>query len=141
MTVKILFYGGSWLGPPTLRALIEIGHEVVFEHEVPGGISAVVSAGWHAKLPPFLVDRAINLHPSPLPLFKGKQPLLAQQKAGVRHTALTIHEMTPEFDSGPILVQRWIPLSEGWTLDEAGDKIRAVLKGCLQAALTGPGGV
>ena len=49
---------------------------------------------------------ALNLHPSMLPLFKGKNPWSAQFQKHVVMSGFTVHRITPEVDSGEIIAQK-----------------------------------
>lgn len=54
--------------------------------------------------------RQINIHPSLLPLFKGLHPQRQALAAGVRLSGCTVHFVTPELDSGPIIAQAAVPV-------------------------------
>tara|TARA_A100001015_G_scaffold264890_1_gene312813 strand:+ start:151 stop:723 length:573 start_codon:yes stop_codon:yes gene_type:complete len=61
--------------------------------------------------------RMINIHPSLLPSFKG---LHAQRQAldyGVKITGCTVHHVTKEMDSGPIILQAAVPVFKDDTLE------------------------
>jgi phosphoribosylglycinamide formyltransferase 1 len=82
----------------------------------------VVMAGWlkHWPIPDRWVGRTINIHPSLLPAFGGKglygqrvhEAVLA---AGVRESGCTVHFVTPEYDAGPVILQRTCPVLSGDT--------------------------
>jgi phosphoribosylglycinamide formyltransferase-1 len=58
-------------------------------------------------------DAILNIHPSLLPAFQG---IDAQRQAldyGVRVSGVTVHLVTPELDSGPIVLQRVVPVLDG----------------------------
>jgi len=59
-------------------------------------------ARWHGKL--------LNIHPSLLPAFKGAHAVRDALKAGVKETGCTVHLVTDELDSGPILLQAKVPV-------------------------------
>jgi methionyl-tRNA formyltransferase len=51
------------------------------------------------------VGRAINIHNAPLPHYRGVSPINWALKDGQRSHGVTIHEITPGIDDGPILSQ------------------------------------
>jgi len=55
-------------------------------------------------------DRMINIHPSLLPKFKGLHTHKRALEAGEAEHGLTIHYVTAELDSGPILKQVKVPV-------------------------------
>ncbi len=78
-------------------------------------IDLVVLAGFLRLLviPEVWLGRVINIHPSLLPAFGGKgyfgeRVHQAVIDRGVQFTGCTVHYVTNEYDSGPILVQRCI---------------------------------
>jgi phosphoribosylglycinamide formyltransferase-1 len=58
-------------------------------------------------------DRLVNIHPSLLPAFKGLHPHRDAIAAGVKFSGCTVHYVRPEMDSGPIIVQAAVPVSDG----------------------------
>lgn len=73
----------------------------------------LISAGYDHIVPESVLDsfeRAINAHWSLLPYGRGENPnvwsIIDDHPAGV-----TIHEMLPEVDSGPIIAQREVPVN------------------------------
>ena len=48
-------------------------------------------------------ERIINLHNAPLPRYRGVSPINWALKNGEAHHGVTIHEITPGIDDGPIL--------------------------------------
>jgi methionyl-tRNA formyltransferase len=49
--------------------------------------------------------RALNLHNSPLPRYRGVSPINWALKNGENHHGVTIHEISPGIDDGPIVGQ------------------------------------
>lgn len=87
-------------------------HEIFKEQEV----SLVILAGFMRIVSPYLIEkydeRMMNIHPSLLPAFKG---LNAQKKAleyGVKVSGCTVHYVSKEVDSGPIIVQHPVPVKK-----------------------------
>jgi phosphoribosylglycinamide formyltransferase-1 len=79
--------------------------------------------------------RQINIHPALLPLFKGLHPQRQALAAGVRVSGATVHFVTPELDSGPIIAQAAVPVVPGDTEDTLGRRILVVEHRIYPAAL------
>jgi methionyl-tRNA formyltransferase len=62
---------------------------------------------------------AVNSHPSPLPRYRGPQPMAWMVRNGETEAALTFHRMVPELDAGPILAQASFPFD----LDESEEEL------------------
>src|SRR5262249_13686971 len=58
-------------------------------------------------------DRIVNIHPSLLPAFPGLHPQRQALMAGVRFTGCTVHFVSPQVDSGPIIAQAVVPTRPG----------------------------
>ncbi|MDY6805622.1 MAG: phosphoribosylglycinamide formyltransferase [Cyanobacteriota bacterium] len=74
----------------------------------------VVMAGWMRIVTKVLVNafpnRIINIHPSLLPSFPGIRAVEQALAAGVKITGCTVHLVSEEVDSGPILMQAAVPV-------------------------------
>ncbi|MCF8133745.1 MAG: phosphoribosylglycinamide formyltransferase [Synechococcus sp. Tobar2m-G35] len=74
----------------------------------------VVMAGWMRIVTPRLINafpqRLLNLHPSLLPSFRGRDGIGDALAAGVTLAGCTAHLVVPEVDAGPILVQAAVPV-------------------------------
>jgi methionyl-tRNA formyltransferase len=55
---------------------------------------------------------ALNVHPSLLPAYRGKEPLFWALLRGEHEVGVTVHRMTEEVDAGPILLQRRIEVPD-----------------------------
>jgi phosphoribosylglycinamide formyltransferase 1 len=96
----------------------------VFEPIRHSKADLVILAGFLAliKIPPEYKGRVINIHPSLIPAFCGKgyygskvhEAVLAM---GAKVTGCTIHFADDEYDNGPIIVQRPVPVQEDDTLE------------------------
>ena len=77
----------------------------------------VLLAGFMRILTPELIARyprrMINIHPSLLPSFPGLHTHARALAAGVKLHGCTVHLVTPELDSGPILAQAAVPVLPG----------------------------
>ena len=58
-------------------------------------------------------DAILNIHPSLLPAFPGIDAQRQALDSGVRVSGVTVHLVTPELDSGPIVLQRVVPVLDG----------------------------
>ncbi|MBI3467639.1 MAG: phosphoribosylglycinamide formyltransferase [Planctomycetes bacterium] len=72
------------------------------------------------KIPPDFAGRVINIHPALLPAFGGKgmyghRVHEAVLKAGVKVSGCTVHLVDDQYDHGPIILQRTIPVRAGDT--------------------------
>jgi phosphoribosylglycinamide formyltransferase-1 len=78
------------------------------------GIEIVCLAGFMRILTPGFVEawagRMLNIHPSLLPAFKGTDTHARALAAGVTRHGCTVHFVTPELDSGPIVAQAEVPV-------------------------------
>jgi phosphoribosylglycinamide formyltransferase 1 len=74
----------------------------------------LIMAGWMRIVTQVLLDafphRAINIHPSLLPSFKGIDAVEKALAAGVKITGCTVHLVSLEVDSGEILMQAAVPI-------------------------------
>jgi phosphoribosylglycinamide formyltransferase-1 len=71
----------------------------------------------------FYKHRILNIHPSLLPAFKG---LRAQKQAldyGVKVSGCTVHYVTEDMDSGPIILQECVPVYEDDTEETLENRI------------------
>ena len=56
-----------------------------------------------------------NLHPGPLPEYRGPDPVFWALKNNEQQSALTLHKMDQDFDTGPIIMSEPIPVYESDT--------------------------
>jgi phosphoribosylglycinamide formyltransferase-1 len=74
-------------------------------------------AGYMRLLSPRFVatypQRILNIHPSLLPSFPGLHPQRQALAAGVKVSGCTVHFVDAGLDSGPIVLQRAVPVEEG----------------------------
>ena len=90
-------------------------------------IQMVVLAGYMRIIGPTLLKvwegRMINLHPSLLPEFPGKDGIGDAFRAGVRETGVTVHFVDAGVDTGPIIAQESLMIDPAETLDSLEEKI------------------
>jgi len=77
----------------------------------------VLLAGFMRILTPAFIQRyarrMLNIHPSLLPAFAGLHTHRRALEAGVKLHGCTVHFVTPELDSGPIVIQAAVPVHDG----------------------------
>jgi phosphoribosylglycinamide formyltransferase-1 len=90
------------------------------------GADLVVLAGYMQLLSPSFVDRfrnrIVNVHPALLPSFPGLDAVQQALDHGVKMTGVTVHFVDEGVDSGPIILQRPVPVPpdrEWQTLEDA----------------------
>jgi phosphoribosylglycinamide formyltransferase-1 len=90
-------------------------------------VEIVCLAGYMRLLTPFLVGawhgRMLNVHPSLLPSFPGLHTHARALEAGVKLHGCTVHLVTAEMDSGPILAQAAVPVLAGDTEDDLAERV------------------
>ncbi len=78
------------------------------------GVKLVVLAGYMELLSSEVVgrfrNRMINVHPALLPSFAGLDAIGQALRHGVRITGVTVHFVDEGVDSGPIILQRPVPV-------------------------------
>ncbi len=82
----------------------------------------IVLAGYMKLLTPGFLHvfrgRVINIHPSLLPLFPGKNGYAEAFAAGVSESGCTVHYVDEGMDTGEIIAQKSFLLKKGETFDE-----------------------
>jgi len=94
------------------------GHEAnVLAALAAAGVEWVCLAGYMRLLSPDFVRRyprrILNVHPSLLPAFPGLEAQRQALEHGVRVSGCTVHLVDEGLDSGPIVVQRAVPVRDG----------------------------
>ena len=102
-------------------------------------VQLVVLAGYMKIVTSVLIDsyesRIMNIHPALLPSFPG---LDAQRQAldhGVKVSGCTVHFVTEGMDTGPIILQRAVPVEEGDSADTLAERILKEEHGLLPRAI------
>jgi phosphoribosylglycinamide formyltransferase-1 len=92
-------------------------------------IELVVLAGYMRLLSSVMVEafagRIINIHPSLLPSFPGKDAIGQALQYGVKVSGVTVHFVDGGMDTGPIIAQRVVPVAEMDTRDSLTAAIQA----------------
>jgi phosphoribosylglycinamide formyltransferase 1 len=108
---------------------VEYTHRVVAALEAER-VDLVAVAGFGTILSKPFVDafggRAVNTHPALLPAFKGWHAVRDALEQGVKVTGTTVHLVTEDVDSGPILAQEAVPVLESDTEETLHERIKEV---------------
>jgi phosphoribosylglycinamide formyltransferase 1 len=91
-------------------------------------VDLVVCAGWDRVLKPEFVSRfagrVMNVHPSLLPAFGGGLHAIEEAwRYGVKVTGCTVHFVTEEVDSGPVISQAAVDVEQNDTIETLAEKI------------------
>src|SRR5690625_2972111 len=70
--------------------------------------------------------KIINIHPSLLPAFPGKDAIGQAYSAGVKTTGVTVHYVDTGIDTGPIIAQKEVPILPEDTEDTLKQRIQRV---------------
>lgn len=70
------------------------------------GFMRMLSPGFLAAFP----NAVLNIHPSLLPAFPGEHAVRQAVEHGVKVSGATVHFVTSDLDSGPIIVQEPVPV-------------------------------
>ncbi len=92
----------------------------------------IVCGSFPYRIPAEIVDiprlGAVNLHPAPLPRYRGPNPM-RQIYDGQETIVATLHRIEPEFDAGSILSQQTRPIPADATMQA----LRAVIEDVIMA--------
>ena len=99
-----------------------------FEYFSQNPFDLYVLAGYMKVLPSNVLGLGtfINIHPSLLPAFKGKDAIKQAYDYGVKVTGVTVHYVAEEVDSGKIIAQTPIMIEEDMNLAELEEKIHEI---------------
>ncbi len=115
----------------------QVLHKQLVEHE----IGLIVLAGYMRLIGPTLLNswegRLINLHPSLLPKFPGKDAIEQACQAGVATTGATVHFVDSGMDTGPVIAQEQVPRSPNDTLETLAARIHQVEHRLLPQVVAG----
>lgn len=84
-------------------------------------IQLIVLAGYMRIVSSYLIKKfnkkIINIHPSYLPEFPGKNGIRDAYEGKVKYTGITIHYVNEKIDGGEIIFQKKIEIKSDWTLE------------------------
>ena len=93
------------------------------------GVEVLLLAGFmrllHATLLEAYPDRILNIHPSLLPAFPGRDAIGQAWRHGARVTGCTVHLVDEAVDGGAIVAQSAVEVGEGESLESLTARIHA----------------
>jgi phosphoribosylglycinamide formyltransferase-1 len=98
------------------------------------GVELVVLSGYLRRLGPKTLSRyagrVVNIHPGPLPEFGGhgmygRRVHEAVLAAGATESGVAIHVVDEEYDHGPVIARKVVPLEPGETPETLEARVRA----------------
>ncbi|MED4226702.1 phosphoribosylglycinamide formyltransferase [Neobacillus cucumis] len=113
----------------------EYGNKEAFEQAILAelkrfDVDFIVLAGYMRLIGPTLLSayqgRIVNIHPSLLPAFPGKDAIGQALAAKADWSGVTIHYVDEGMDTGPIIIQERVRLDENETRDSLQNKIQKI---------------
>ncbi|ABS61509.1 MULTISPECIES: phosphoribosylglycinamide formyltransferase [Fervidobacterium] len=87
----------------------------------------IVLSGFMRIIPEDIVKKyfpkIVNIHPSLLPSFPGKEGIKQAYEYGVKVTGITIHFVDSGVDTGPIIFQKAIEVKDEWSFEQFEEEI------------------
>ena len=97
---------------------------------IENDIELIVMAGWMRILTEKFINgvsrKIINIHPSLLPSFKGKNPIKDALENGSFITGCSVHYVVPEVDSGELIIQGAITINKDESIEVLTKKIHQI---------------
>lgn len=101
------------------------------EFIILAGFMRVLSGKFVSKFP----RKIINIHPSLLPSFKGRDAIKKAYNYGVKYTGVTVHYVTEDVDSGPIILQETVKIEDQDDIKSLEAKIHEIEHAIYPAAI------
>lgn len=79
------------------------------------------------KMTPIFRDGFFNIHPSPLPKYRGSSPLYWQIRNGETKSAISIHRVTEELDGGDIVYSVEFMIEKEATIGSLSNKVASIV--------------
>ncbi len=135
LKLPYVFLGSEPIGPTALRLLTNAGYPPVHVIDNPKLTTEEIIEEIEAHAPTFLLvvgygailkrvvldtvaGQVLNIHPSLLPEYRGPAPVVQTILDGPSETGVTLMEIDPKMDHGPILAQESHPLHGRETPEE-----------------------
>jgi methionyl-tRNA formyltransferase len=129
--------------PPATEVAERLGIDVRQPERLTGfdpEVDTVVVAAYGVLVPEDVLDRALwlNVHPSLLPRWRGAAPIERALMSGDSETGVTIIELAPELDAGPIAAQQAFPIAPDDDFGSIALRAGELAAQLLEHALQGP---
>jgi len=106
--------------------------QAIFEPCRQAGVQLIVMGGFlkHVPIPPDFENRVINIHPSLIPAFCG-QGMYGHRvhesvlEFGAKVSGCTVHFVDNQYDNGPIILQKPVPVLNDDTADTLQQRVFA----------------
>lgn len=107
---------------------VHLPFEQNFEYFSQNPFDLYVLAGYMKILPENVLNLGtfINIHPSLLPVFKGKDAIKQAYEYGVKVTGVTVHYVEKQIDCGKIIAQTPVIIDEEMNFSELEEKIHEI---------------
>ena len=106
-------------------------------------IELIIMAGWMKIVTEKFINsvskKIINLHPSLLPSFKGKNPIKDALENGSLITGCSVHYVVPEVDSGELIIQGAIAINKNESIENLTNNIHQIEHLILPIAISEAG--
>lgn len=112
----------------TLFESREAFDKALVEAIIKSGAELTVLAGFMRFLTPYFTQhiKAINLHPSLLPLFKGANAIEESFQSPLKIAGVSVHYVNEELDAGEIIAQSSFAKEKGMSLEAFKEKIHSL---------------
>ena len=99
----------------------------------------IIVAAYKKMVPDNIINlgkyKAINVHPSLLPKYRGSSPIKTPLLNGEKESGVTIIELCDKMDAGDILIQKKIKISENENFETLHDKLSILSSECINEFL------
>lgn len=99
------------------------------------GCQLLLCGGYYHRLPVTGAFPMVNIHPAPLPRFRGAWPMPVMLLRGERRGGVALHKVAADFDTGDLLLEEEFPLPPDATLADYMGQVERVLPGMVRQLL------
>lgn len=99
------------------------------------GCELLLCAGYYHRLPVTDAFPMVNIHPAPLPRFRGPWPMPVMLLRGETRGGVAMHKMERTFDTGEVLLEETFPLAPNATLKSYMAQVERAVPGMVRRLL------